>query len=78
MPERSSAAITLLKAAISKDRFAMESCLTQFGKPSTFKLGQTYTLEALMQKLTELSLDVLTGEQPVQFIGEQWRAKDRL
>jgi len=76
--DRSCAAIAILKAAISKDRLAMESCLTLLGCPSVFTLGQTFTLDALMQKLTELSLDILTGEQPVQFIGEQWRALNRL
>jgi len=72
---RTSATISILKAAISKDRFAMESCLAQFGCPSTFKLGQTFTLDALMQKLTELSLDILTGKQPIQYVGGQWRAE---
>jgi hypothetical protein len=53
------AAIDVLKAAISKDRCAMVVVEKRFGREVDG------TVERKLQGLAELALDILCGEQPI-------------
>jgi hypothetical protein len=57
-------AIDILKAVVSRDRWAMIACESKYGRPAIDPLKLINT-DTISKNLCELALDVLCGEQPL-------------
>jgi len=61
---RLTAAIDILKAVVSKDRYTMITIENEYGRGANDTLGGRH-VDFIAKGLTAMALDVLTGEQPI-------------